>query len=272
MTTSSKPLTEATLRLRDGRTLGYVEVGKRDGVPIFHFHGNGTSRLEVLTVAAAAERLGVRLIGLDRPGIGCSEAKPGYRLLDWSADVVEVADQLGIERFAVEGLSGGAPYALACTYTIPQRLTACGLISPATGPFLKQAGTPSLRVAVWMIVHLPWLVEALMRLSVRLTGSDEASIEKKLLRARLGAADQKVLAIPEMRTAFAQAAAESYRQGADASTKDGLIFARPWDFPVEAITFERLFLWQGAQDQVMPVAAARLMAAALPHCTATDLT
>jgi pimeloyl-ACP methyl ester carboxylesterase len=269
MTASSRLLTDATPRLRNDRILGYVGVGKRDGVPIFHFHGNDTSRSEVLTVAAAAERLGVHLIGLDRPGIGRSEAKTGYRLLDWPADVVEVADQLDLERFAVEGLSGGAPYALACAYTIPQRLTACGLISPATGPFLRQAGAPSLRTAVWMVVHLPWLVEMLMCLSVRLTGADAASIDKKLLRAWLGTADQKVLATPEIRTAFAQAAAESYRQGADASTKDGLISARPWGFPVEAITFEQVFLWQGAKDRVMPVAAARLLAAALPHCTAT---
>lgn len=212
MTASSKPLTDATLLLRDGRTLGYAEVGKHDGVPILHFHGNGTSRLEVLIVAAAAERLGVRLIALDRQGIGRSAAKAGYWLLDWPADVVEVADQLGLERFAVEGLSRGAPYALACAYTIPQRLTACGLISPATGPFLQQAGTPSVRAAMWRVILLPWLVEALMRLSVRLTGADEARIEKKLLRARLGAADRKVLANPEIRMAFAHAAAESYRQ------------------------------------------------------------
>lgn len=158
MTASSKPLTDATLRLRDGRALGYVEVGKHDGVPILHFHGNGTSRLEVLVVAAAAERLAVRLIGLDRPGIGRSAARTDYRRLDWPADVAEVADQVGLERFAVEGLSGGGPYALACADHIPQRLTACGLISPAAGPFIKQAGTAALRAAVWMVVHLPgWL-------------------------------------------------------------------------------------------------------------------
>ena len=271
MSPSSIPTTDATLRLRDGRRLQYMEVGKIDGSPIFHFHGNGTSRLEVLTVQSAAESLGVRLIGLDRPGIGRSDAKAGYRLLDWPDDVVEVANQLGIERFAVEGLSGGGPYALACAYKIPHRLTACGLISPATGHFIRKAGPLGLRAAVWMLVHLPWLVRALVRLSTRLTGSDEASIEKTLLRngARLGAADHKLLGLPEIRKSFAQATAESYRQGADANTKDGMIFSRPWGFQVEEITFEKIFLWQGEQDHVMPVAAARLLAQALPQCSAT---
>ena len=123
-----------------------------------------TPLLEVLTVQSAAERIVVRLIGLDRPGIGRSDAKAGYRLLDWPDDVVEVADQLGIERFAVEGLSGGGPFALACAYTIPQWLTARGLISPATDPFIRKAGQPSLRAEVWILVHLPWLVRALIRL------------------------------------------------------------------------------------------------------------
>jgi hypothetical protein len=63
--------------------------------------------------------------------------------------------------------------------------------------------------------------------------------------------------------------AESYWQGADASTKDGLVFSRLWGIRLEEFTFEKLFLWQGEQDRVMSVAAARLLAQALPHCTAT---
>jgi pimeloyl-ACP methyl ester carboxylesterase len=105
MTNATGRTGDATIRLSDGRRLQAFEVGKSDGPSIFHCHGNGSSRLEVLTVAAAAEQLGVRLISLDRPGIGRSDPKPGYRLLDWPDDVVEVADQLGIEQFAVEGFS-----------------------------------------------------------------------------------------------------------------------------------------------------------------------
>jgi pimeloyl-ACP methyl ester carboxylesterase len=269
---------DSPLRLRDGRRLQLLEVGKRDGFPLFHFHGNGSSRLEVLTVQAVAEHLGVRLICLDRPGIGGSDERRGYRRLDWP-DVVEVADQLGVERFAVEGLSGGAPFALACAYTIPHRLNACGLISPATGPFIQQAGSFALRSEVWMLVHFPWLVQALFRLSVRLSGSDEESLEKKLVRAgaQLGEADHQLLEEADhqllenesIRKAFAQATAESLRQAADAATKDGLVYSKPWGFQVEAIRCPHLFLWQGEQDRVMSAAAARLLAQALPHCTAT---
>lgn len=271
MTSKTRRTGDATIRLRDGRHMQALEVGKSDGPPIFHAHGNGSSRLEVLTVSSVAEQLGVRLVSLDRPGIGGSDPRPGYQLLDWPDDVVEVADQLGIERFAVEGLSGGAPFALACAYKIPHRLTACGLISPATGPYIQQAGSFALRSEVWMLVHLPWLVRALFRWSLQMTGSDEESLEKRLLRAgaRLGDADHRLLDRPEISKAFAQATAESLRQARDAATKDGIVYSKPWGFQVEAVTFEHLFLWQGEQDRVMPAAAARLLAQALPHCTAT---
>jgi len=55
----------------------------------------------------------------------------------------------------------------------------------------------------------------------------------------------------------------------EASTKDGTIFTRPWSFRVEEITFEKLFLWHGEQDRISSAATVRLLAQALPHCTAT---
>jgi pimeloyl-ACP methyl ester carboxylesterase len=131
MTNVTGRLADSTRRLRDGRRLQVLEIGKRDGFPIFHFHGNGSSRLEIFTVQSPSDLLGIRLICPDRPGIGGSDSRPHYQLLDWPDDVVGVADQLGLERFAVEGFSGGAPFALVYAYKIPHRLTTSGLISPA---------------------------------------------------------------------------------------------------------------------------------------------
>ena len=87
MTSETRRTGDATIRLRDGRHMQALEVGKSDGPPIFHAHGNGSSRLEVLTVSSVAEQLGVRLVSLDRPGIAGSDPRPGYQLLDWPDDV-----------------------------------------------------------------------------------------------------------------------------------------------------------------------------------------
>jgi pimeloyl-ACP methyl ester carboxylesterase len=261
-----------TVRLRDGRSLGIVSVGRDDGFPIIHCHGSRSSRLEVELLAAQAREEGVRLLGLDRPGIGRSDPKPGSRLLDWPDDVVEVADRLGIERFAVEGLSAGGPYALACACKIPQRLTACGLISTFSPPdLIRRAGTRSMRIMGWIGAHVPSLLLLSARLGSRMTGSDVASIEKFLVRyaARLGAADQQLLSHPEIRGQWAQALAESFRQGGEGNLEVVLALAEPWGFQAEQVAFEQMFLWHGEQDRIMSVAPARLLAQALPHCTAT---
>jgi len=60
---------DSIVHVRDGRQVRILEVGHATDVPIFHFHGSGSSRLEALLAAGAAEKLGFRLIALDRPGI-----------------------------------------------------------------------------------------------------------------------------------------------------------------------------------------------------------
>ncbi len=264
--------TDFTIQLRDGRAMGIASVGKSAGFPILHCHGSGSSRLEVSLVAEAATAQGVRLIGLDRPGVGRSDPKAGYRLLDWPDDVAEVADQLGIEQFAVVGVSAGGPYALTCTYKLPHRLTACGLVSTVSpGDLIRKVGTRGMR-AIWSIgTHFPWLLQLYARLVNRMMGSDEASIEKYLVRygPGLGTADQKLLSNPEIRELLVRAMAESFRQGGEGNLEVVLAEVRPWGFQIEQIACEKLFVWHGEQDRIMPIAPVRKLAQALPHCTAT---
>ncbi|HEV8193426.1 MAG TPA: alpha/beta hydrolase [Ktedonobacterales bacterium] len=266
-----------SVRLRDGRALAYLEVGAGDGIPVIHCHGNPSSRLEVLLLAEQATNLNVRLIAVDRPGIGYSDPKPGYGLLDWPDDVAEVADQLGLDRFAVSGLSGGGPFALACAYKIPERLTACGLISTvAPVAFMKQAGPGGLRAVYWLLERMP---PALFRAFVRRTlsqgaSASEANMEKTLTQnsAGLGSGDQQAIADPRIRQIYARTAVESYRQGKpglEANVEEARLLATQWAFHVEDISFERILLWHGEQDRIMPVGAARRLAQALPHSAAT---
>jgi pimeloyl-ACP methyl ester carboxylesterase len=272
MFSSSAPAEDFTLTLRDGRAIGVAMVGPRGGAPVIHCHGSGSSRLEVGLLAAAATAAGVWLIGLDRPGVGRSDPKPGARILDWPTDVAEVANQLGIEHFAVEGLSAGGPYALVCAYAIPQRLTGCGLISTICPPdLIRKTASRATRIMWTLAPRFPRLVLAYARFVQRLTGSDEASTSRYLARyaPRLAAADQALLANGASRQAVARAMAESFRQGPAGNLETVRLEIQPWGLLPAQITYERLFLWHGEQDRIAPVAAARLLAQALPHCTAT---
>ena len=51
----------------------------------------------------------MRVIAVDRPGIGGSEPEPNRKVLDWPSDVAALADALDSERFSVLGLSFRGP-------------------------------------------------------------------------------------------------------------------------------------------------------------------
>jgi pimeloyl-ACP methyl ester carboxylesterase len=182
---------DCTLQLRDNRTLGYtvfLPSGASGGSisdTLFYF---GSSRWEARILAGHAQQAGIRLIGTDRPGMGGSDFQKGRRLLDWPADVIELADGLRIDRFAVVGVSGGGPFALACAHAIPKRLTACGVVS-SVGP-----------VRLRFYQHFPWLLVPMMGL-MSLFYKDKERARKAVINFTRGwpEADRRSLLVPEIR-------------------------------------------------------------------------
>ena len=70
------------------------------------------------------------MLAVDRPGYGRSTAHPDRTYRDFAADVEELADHLGLGRFAVVGFSSGGPHALACAALLgPERVVAAGSVS-----------------------------------------------------------------------------------------------------------------------------------------------
>src|SRR5438876_1316409 len=123
---------EGTTQTADGRTLAYVERGNADGVPVIVCHGTPGSRLTRHPDSELYARHGVRMIVYDRPGYGRSDPQPGRSVADAAADIAAIADELGFERFAVAGASGGAPHALACGALLGDRVLRVGaLVTPA---------------------------------------------------------------------------------------------------------------------------------------------
>lgn len=123
-------------QLSDGRRLGYDERGAPAGKPVFYLHGSPSSRVEsnLFVSDELLQSLNVRLIAVDRPGMGLSDFQPNRRLLDFPNDLLALADHLKIERFAILAYSGGGPYGEACALSIPDRLTRVGIVSGAA-PF-----------------------------------------------------------------------------------------------------------------------------------------
>jgi pimeloyl-ACP methyl ester carboxylesterase len=122
----------------DGRTLAFSQWGLADGSPVFFLHGTPGGRL-MRHVGGEYERNGVRAITYDRPGYGGSDRLAGRRVVHAGADIAAIADHTDLSRFAVIGVSGGGPHALAAAAVLPDRVTRCATIvgvAPFTAPDL----------------------------------------------------------------------------------------------------------------------------------------
>ena len=259
-----------TIRLADGRQLGYDETGDPAGIPCFFFHGFGSSRVVRHPDESIAAELGIRLIAVDRPGIGLSTGQPGRRLLDWPGDLEQLADAIGLDRFSIVAWSGGGPYALACAWTMSHRVSAIGLISAAA----PLAGVPDAdytyrthRVATRAADYAPWMIRLAMWRWARGQRNDPERHLDEAIESMV-AADRAVLEDPQLRAVMLANAVELYRQGGRGLYDEALVMARPWGFPLEGISVP-VCLWHGDADVTVPVGMGRHMARTIPRCRAT---
>lgn len=120
-------MSDTIIAMPDGRDLGVREWGVPDGSPLFVCHGTPGSSY-IRHAAGEYERLNIRAIAYDRPGYGLSTRVPGRTTADTAADIEAIADRLGIDRFAVFGVSGGGAHALAAAALLPERVTRCATV------------------------------------------------------------------------------------------------------------------------------------------------
>ncbi len=186
--------TENYLKLPDGRQLCYAEYGDPEGQPIFVFHGNPGSRLLWDVMPGSPFLPNVRLIAPDRPGYGQTDFKKDVTTLEnWPNDIVALADSLGIKKFAVFGPSGGGPYALACAWKIPERLTSVGIFA-SVGPFIPEtdksiaapvrmlwANAPKLPELFKLQMKLfAWLARKLPKLYIKMVLQEFSETDRKV--------------------------------------------------------------------------------------------
>jgi pimeloyl-ACP methyl ester carboxylesterase len=271
MTNQAIDRTAQTVKLKDGRVLGYAEYGDPNGKPVLEFHGWPGSRLEAWNYDAAGKAAGARVIGIDRPGFGLSTFKKGFRITDWPKDVTEFADALGFQKFACIGISSGSPYSLVCARFIPERLTAATVVS-GLAP-LKVEGEkidPKKHVEATeiQIAKLANTVSFAARLAFWYILRRYRKDPEKALASfakDLPESDLRALEDEEAKKHFQASFAECARQGTRGPIASVGLEIKPWGFRLEDIPMH-VSIWQGEADNLTPPAGAGYMALRIPDC------
>ncbi len=235
------------VRLPDGRAIAVEEYGDPAGPAVLYFHGWPASRLE----AGLIPDLPVRLLSFDRPGYGRSSPQPGRTLMDWPQDVTDVVNRLGLRQFHVVGLSGGAPYAVACAYALPDRVLGAALVcpvppahgihprAPGIGHLFRLGRHPVLAHRLFSVVR-PLLRQRIITPSTLVGGS-------------LPASDRECLD-PKTLSGLARVWREGIGRSVQGALSDAQIYAQDWRVPFGKITVP-MDIWYGSQDSLIPLHA-----------------
>ena len=228
-------------RLPDGRQLGWAEWGPPDGVPVLLCPGAATSRWLGFG-AGVVDALGLRLVSVDRPGLGASDAAPGRTLLDWAGDVRELAVLRELEGLRVVGFSQGAPFALACAAQgVAVGAAVVSGSDELAAPEFADALAPDVRALVDLVAADAGGAEAMF------AGFGSAEKLWELIIAGSGEGDRAVYQEPAFEAAFRRAMAEAFVQGSAGYARDTALAMGRWPFDPGAIRVP-VDLWYGQQD------------------------
>jgi len=254
-----EPIVDAKIQLIDGRNLAYALWGDPDGESLFLFHGAPGSRMFAPDPEITA-RVGVRLVTVDRPGYGGSDPDPGRSILDWPADVLQLADAIQVPRFAVVAHSSGGPYALACAGALTDRVSAVALVS-CVAPYEEPTREDDEDQALARLAREePYRAAAQFAESITFL-IDDPEIFLTLPRPE---PDIQLLSDERIRTMFVSAVREGVSQGTQAYGWDCVLERQPWGFVLADIN-TRISIWQGEQDRAVPPSQAVALKNQLPR-------
>lgn len=262
-----RPKLEGNIAVGDNRQIGFAEFGAPQGRAVFWLHGTPGARRQIPTEARIyAEHHDIRLIGIDRPGIGSSTPHRYEAISEFAGDLRAIADTLGIEHMAVVGLSGGGPYSLACGARLADRVVAVGVlggVAPTQGPDGISGGAMTLGVRVAPLLKFggnPLRIGASMLIQgIRPVASTALDIYALLSPE----ADRHLLTRPEFKAMFLDDLLNGSRRQLAAPFNDVMLFARDWGFHLDEVQVPVKW-WHGDHDHIIPFSHGEHMVARLP--------
>lgn len=256
------------LKLAGGGQIAFDEYGDPAGTPVLFFHGWPSSRSMAVLTDSAARELRVRVISPDRPGINGSSFQAGRTLLDWPEIVGALAAHLGVQKFRIVAISGGAPYAYVTAWAMPSQVKSIAVVSGA--PPISELTNPAglFRLHRWMLAlhgRQPGVLRACFRL-VRPFAAARMSLRMRpFLRLALQRLDAEALRDSVAFDACFESSRRAWRASVEGVIADAEIYALPWGFPLEEVRVP-VRLWHGTNDRTFSVHLAEDLAKRLTNC------
>lgn len=260
------------MAVRAGRRLSFAEYGVPRGRAVVWMHGTPGARRQVPVEARRlALEQGLRIIGVDRPGIGSSTPYLYPDLVDWTHDLEHLLDALGVDSTHLIGLSGGGPYVLAAGAALPERvhgIAVLGGVAPTVGPDAAEGGAIRLAVRLAPLLALGRVpLGVAMNQFVRLAKPVAGSF-LDLYAAVQPPGDRTLLSRPEFRAMFVDDLLNGNRFQSTAPINDLLLFCREWGFAPADVRVPVRW-WHGDDDHIVPLRHGRHVVDRLPDAELT---
>ena len=266
-----------TMTLSDGRKLGYTDIGVRGAYPIFWFHGWPSCRLSLVGSVSHAEAVNVRIISIDRPGLGLSDSQPNRRIIDFPNDVRELAQHLGLRKYKILAVSGGCPYGLACAKFLPRsECSAIGIMAGMAPWTFETAQYMNPTMRIWANLTAWSYVFALYRAGRRAIKDRIRHVaERDRCKARLERLNscnddtlREEIRYQQCKLDYTEFELEShneiFKQGIQGVARDRYIVVLPWGFDLRRIRRKILF-WYGEDDINTPMQMGEYMREQIGH-------
>ncbi|GAA1457122.1 alpha/beta fold hydrolase [Williamsia maris] len=250
-----RPKIEGSVAVGEGRRIGFAEFGSPHGRAVFWLHGTPGARRQIpLEARRWADAENIRIIGLDRPGVGSSTPYRYPSVFGFADDLRTVADTLGVDQMAMIGLSGGGPYALGVAAALPERVVVAGIlggVAPTVGPDAVSGGAMELgrhAAGILQVAGAP----------IGRTVSSFIRVARPIASPAIGIygllspkADRQLLARPEFKAMFLDDLLNGGRHRMEAPFADVVVFSRDWGFRVGDVTVPVRW-WHGDRDHIIP--------------------
>jgi pimeloyl-ACP methyl ester carboxylesterase len=256
-----------------GNFLAWNEYGDPAGKPVFYYHGWPSSRLQARLAHHLAKDRGIRLISMDRPGMGKSTLIPGRKLEDWPELMAGFADHLGIARFGQLGVSGGGPYVMACAAMIPERLIGSAVLAGMVPLPMTDLGPGGLHPLYRALIPLrkgpaAFFTGGFRIASLAAKGRPDALPMSLLLRSLPEEDRRIILHDPEIWPVLVKSFTEGVcgPSGGRGVMTDSEIYLRKPEIIPETITHPIRY-WHGGDDRNIPAKLVVNLAGKMPNAT-----